>query len=119
LLFAAYGVGERNPNVQVAWRGEQKKTSAAKIAVDKTRMKGPRTGLICHASTEGSRDSENHAVPVDEVLSGVYAILDARNPGMELCAGTQLGSGGLGLDSIALVEFFSNARTASPSRWCR
>jgi acyl carrier protein len=43
-------------------------------------------------------------VPVDEVTAGVYAILEARNHGVELHAGTPLGSGGLGLDSIALVE---------------
>jgi acyl carrier protein len=43
-------------------------------------------------------------VPVDEVAAGVYAILDARNQFVELRADTPLGSGGLGLDSIALVE---------------
>jgi acyl carrier protein len=41
---------------------------------------------------------------VDDVTVGVYAILDARTHGVELHAGTPLGSGGLGLDSIALVE---------------
>jgi acyl carrier protein len=41
---------------------------------------------------------------VDEVTAGVYAILAARSHGVELHAGTPLGSGGLGLDSIALVE---------------
>jgi acyl carrier protein len=40
----------------------------------------------------------------DEVLAGVYAILEAHNHGVELHADTPLGSGGLGLDSIALVE---------------
>ena len=43
-------------------------------------------------------------MPLDEVIASVYAILDARNQGVELRAGTPLGSGGLGLDSIALVE---------------
>lgn len=41
---------------------------------------------------------------VDEVTAGVCAILDRRNRGLEICAGTSLGGGGLGLDSIALVE---------------
>ncbi|HEX3583130.1 MAG TPA: acyl carrier protein [Thermoanaerobaculia bacterium] len=40
----------------------------------------------------------------DEVVADVYTILDARNPSVELRADTPLGSGGLGLDSIALVE---------------
>ncbi len=40
----------------------------------------------------------------DDVARGVYAILNARNPGIELHTDTPLGSGGLGLDSIALVE---------------
>ena len=41
---------------------------------------------------------------VDEVIDGVYAILNARNHGVELRSETPLGGGGLGLDSIALVE---------------
>jgi acyl carrier protein len=41
---------------------------------------------------------------MDDVTAGVYAILDARNHGVELRAETPLGSGGLGLDSIAIVE---------------
>ena len=40
----------------------------------------------------------------NEVLSEVHAILGARNPGVELRADVPLGGGGLGLDSIALVE---------------
>jgi acyl carrier protein len=43
-------------------------------------------------------------VPADDVLSGVYAILNKRNRGLELQTDTLLGSGGMGLDSIALVE---------------
>ncbi|HEX7679335.1 MAG TPA: phosphopantetheine-binding protein [Thermoanaerobaculia bacterium] len=40
----------------------------------------------------------------DEVIGGVHAILNARNQGVELRSETRLGGGGLGLDSIALVE---------------
>lgn len=40
----------------------------------------------------------------NEVIASVYAILDARTHGLEFDDGTPLGSGGLGLDSIALVE---------------
>jgi acyl carrier protein len=43
-------------------------------------------------------------VPEDDVRAGVYAILEARNRGLKLRIDTPLGSGGLGLDSIALVE---------------
>jgi acyl carrier protein len=43
-------------------------------------------------------------VTTDEVIGGVHAILNARNQSVELRSETRLGSGGLGLDSIALVE---------------
>jgi len=39
-----------------------------------------------------------------QTLATVYAILEARHPGVELHAGTPLGRGGVGLDSIAIVE---------------
>lgn len=40
----------------------------------------------------------------DEVSASVYSILRARSPGVDLTHDLPLGAGGLGLDSIALVE---------------